>query len=106
MVNCWLKREIRPIARHLIDAVDNVIEEASRLGIDLNRNVNGEISDKVTKVRYLDQLDRKSLSELAVSTYNESKVIFTCHENPKSLKIKVFGKKNDDPPAYNNCAYN
>ena len=106
MVNCWLKREIRPVAKHLIDAVDHVIEEASKLGIDLNRTVNGEVSDKITKIRYLDQSDNKPLSELAVSTCDDSKVIFTCHENPDSIKIKVFRKKNDDPPAYNNFSYN
>ena len=95
VVSCWLKKAHRPLARHLVAAIEGIIVgvDAGWLSIDLEKIVNGEISDKCTKVEYFDQ-NRKPALEFAASTHRESKVIFTYDECSKANKINVFRKEN------------
>ena len=117
VVNCWLKRALRPLAKNLIDSIDEVREGASTFGVDLERAVNGALSDKGTKIKYFDEVYKPS-SKLAISTYSESKVIFTSHESSKAYKIKIFRKDKyasskqvidikamEKPKAYENTSY-
>ena len=74
-----------------MDAIEKVKEGAIMQRIDLEKAVNGALSDKITKIKYFDTAtyDRDSSSEYVAPT-----CIFTCHESSKVLKLKVFQKEN------------